>query len=246
MKDLSATQHNTQAAYEKHLAAFQSVPRDQAILPIYSISDSIFLGLWVAKHAEQDHQRLKKLHDIGEIHYDLIESLHSLVLGLWHAQTLWQNARKHTSNKPQKTTHKQAVALRKELLEAADYVWRADPDIKNILKDIRKGSGAQNLAEDIQRLVAVFEDHWADADGRCAISYQDLASAEQLALSLLHGTVTDGPHNSLVIRNQAFVLFHRSYKETCDAGRFLYRNDPPTAAKRYPRLQHLKSSSLPQ
>ncbi len=235
-------ERDAQKAYEKHLEACKAIPAKTAISPIFSVSDAIFLGLMLAKHAEEDKKRLKKLHEIGEINYDLVSQLYTLSLALWYAEARWQNARNKLSKTPKKTVSQSAKDIRKELLDAADYVWRNDPETKETLKQIREGSGLRDLAEDLQRLVSLFLDGWHEAEGRCSITQQDLHTAKQIALDVLEIVFATEQKEALLLRNQTFVLFQQAYEETCDAGRFLYRKTLKEATERYPRLRALKTN----
>ncbi len=235
-------ERDAQKAYEKHLEACEAVPAKTAISPIFSVSDAIFLGLMLAKHAEEDKKRLKKLHEIGEINYDLISQLYTLSLALWYAEARWQNARNKLSKTPKKTVSQSAKDIRKELLDAADYVWRNDPETKETLKQIREGSGLRDLAEDLQRLVSLFLDGWHEAEGRCSITQQDLHTAKELALDVLELVFASEQKEALLLRNQTFVLFQQAYEETCEAGRFLHRKATKEATERYPRLHKLKKN----
>jgi len=246
LEDLPFKERDAQKAYEKHLEACEAIPAKTATTPSFAISDAIMLGLLVAKHAEQDKKRLKKLHEIGESNYDLIMQLYSLTLALSYAEMRWRNARKQISKTPKKTVGQQAKDIRKELLDAADYVWRNDPDIKETLKEIREGSGLRDLAEDLQRLAALFLDNWSDVQGRSEITHQDLESAEQTALDVLDIVLLDEQKEALLIRNRVFALFQQAYAEACETGRFLYRNTPKEAAERYPGLRHTKTPKKPQ
>ncbi len=224
------------AAYQQTLPHLKSLSANEIIAPPLPVSDAVFLGLRLSLQIQKDLPRLKKLVSIGELPASCLENLQERVLALLYAEILWQHARALKISKSEKADVATARLVRQELLAAADYLWRHDERIKKLLKLIREGSGLQDLADDLSRLVVLFRQSWEQIESQSQITLEDLEQASQHAERVLSTALLKEQQVALQDRNRAYTLFHLAYQSLCAAGRFLYHREKQPALF-YPALR---------
>lgn len=128
-------------------------------------------------------------------------------------------------------------AVRDEDAYLFDWAWplfRRDPQLLEILIDIRKGRGYRDDAEDVLRLVKLLRDQWVFAKGKTPVTEEYLTQAEKDAteflklLDLRDSSKTGSPRDLL---QRAYTRWYLTYDELCQLGRYLLRHDPEAAEK---------------
>jgi hypothetical protein len=111
------------------------------------------------------------------------------------------------------------------LLKWARPLFGDDPRRAEILDDIQRGTGYQDSADDVVRLVAMFRGNWAEAEGKTPITRDFLDSAEADATRMFGFlSDTDGAEARDLAR-RAFTAWARDYRELMALGRYLARDD---------------------
>lgn len=75
----------------------------------------------------------------------------------------------------------EAKPLRKKLFKAAEYLWSDDPELGDVVANIRSGNGHANKADDLGALAALFTEYWDQAEGQCGVTLEDIARAKQIS-----------------------------------------------------------------
>ncbi len=130
------------------------------------------------------------------------------------------------------------VPLHVKLGKAAVYVWGNDEELGPIVADIRAGGGHMDKAGDLTRYAALFEEHWAQADGNCNVVKEDLAAARDLSARLIDA-MTAVPASEITqlrdTRDRAGEYLRRAVDDIRDAAAYIFRNDSESL-ERYPSL----------
>ncbi|MCK6511113.1 hypothetical protein L6R29_14215 [Myxococcota bacterium] len=232
---------DTRAAFQQHLAQIEAFPEAQVVAPTISVVDSVTLALQLHQQAQKDIARLRRLIASGELAEVSVIELRTRALALWHAQARWQHARKTKRPKSEQVHFPEALELRKEFLDAADYLWRRDARVKKILKEIREGTSQRDLADDLQQLAQLFLEHLDLIDGRTDITRDDIDRAITLSIQIMDTLLEQDQKEAIRLRNRAYSLLADAYLDVFMAGRFIHRRDKDTSAL-YPSL-HLSPSS---
>lgn len=235
---------DTRAAFQQHLTQIEGFPEAQVITPTISVVDVVTSALQLHTQAQKDLARLRKLFASGELPEASVSELRTRAFALWYTETRWQHARKSKRPVSEQVHFPQAIDLRKEFLDAADYLWRRDARIKKILKEIREGNSQRDLADDLQRLAQLFLEHLDVIDGRTDITRDDIDHAFALSVQILDSVLEQDQKEAIRLRNRAFSLLADAYLDVFMAGRFIHRRDKDTSAL-YPSI-HRTDSSTPR
>ncbi len=130
------------------------------------------------------------------------------------------------------------VPLHSKLGKSAAYLWGDSEELGDIVADIRSGGGHADKADDLVRYTALFEEHWAEADGSCAVTKDDLVKSRALAAKLMDA-MTAVPASDIAelknTRDRAGEYLRRGVDDIRDAAAYIFRSDPE-AVERYPSL----------
>ena len=125
----------------------------------------------------------------------------------------------------------------RKLMTWAIAVFGDDPIHAATLRDISRGSGKRDDAEDVQRLVALYSENWALAEQKqteISKSYLDEADADAAKqLDYLRSRKRNAARR---LAEAAYALWYRDYVELIDLGRYLTRADPDSL-ERFPGVQ---------
>jgi hypothetical protein len=117
-------------------------------------------------------------------------------------------------------------------------LFRSHPEAKATLKDILRGRGIRDDADDTLRLVALFRKHWGDVNGKVPVTAKQLSQAETEATELLQILdLADSDENGSPkdIRRRAFTYWLAPYAELFHLGRYLARGEADVA-QRFPGI----------
>ena len=236
---------DTRAAFQQHLAQIEAFPEAQVVAPTTIVVEAVTLALQLYQQAQKDIARLGRLIASGELAEVSVIELRTRAFALWYAEARWQHARKTKRPKSEQVHFPEALELRKEFLDAADYLWRRDARVKKILKEIREGSSQRDLADDLQRLAQLFLEHLDLIDGRTDITRDDINRAIALSIQIMDTLLEQDQKEAIRLRNRAFSLLADAYLDVFMAGRFIHRRDKDTSAL-YPSLHPSASSPSPK
>jgi hypothetical protein len=132
----------------------------------------------------------------------------------------------------------EAKPLRSKMMKAAQYLWGDDPELGDVVANIRKGHGYANKADDLGSLAALFTAHWERAEGKCEVTLDDIARAEVLGADILQAMSSSRSEvldNIRTLRQRAAEHLRRGMEEVRSAAKYVFRNDS-AKMKRYPSL----------
>ena len=148
-----------------------------------------------------------------------------------------------------------ATAHRKKMLDVCKYNLSKDPEVARELRSIRQGHGYLDLAQDLTRLAALYENHrttlaldhghYVEGDDKLALRF---AADIRAALGGLPG------NTAVQIRShalRAIVLLQRLYEDVAATGRWLLRNEggdelfPSLYRTSYPTSRRRKTPAAP-
>jgi hypothetical protein len=107
------------------------------------------------------------------------------------------------------------------------------------LRDISRGAGRRDDAEDVLRLVALFRDQWnAVKDQLPAVTAERLDQAAADATEQLASLAGSGASPLRKLADAAYALWYRDYDELIALGRYMSRREPD-ALERFPGVRSL-------
>lgn len=112
------------------------------------------------------------------------------------------------------------------LFKWASPLFGDDAELKSVLDDIQAGTGHQDSAEDVVRLVVMFRDHWPEADGQTPITREYLDRAEIDATRMLDLLENKAGAEARDLARRAFTAWAHDYRELISLGRYLERSKP--------------------
>jgi len=167
---------------------------------------------------------------------DLIDNLETFALALWAAETQYRRLEaqnKATMTRPDAQLLEECRALKSELLTAAAYTWRHDDIVKELLADIRRGTGFVDLADDLNRISDLYSARWSYANGKSEVTKDDVSRASELSTTLLKAVAsreTDEVTKWADLRRRAWTNLSHSYDEIRIGATYIHRNDPSRLA----------------
>ena len=123
------------------------------------------------------------------------------------------------------------------LFKWATPLFGDDPEHAETLRDISRGTGARDDAEDVLRLVALFRSNWEQVEAlQQAVTrpYLDKAAADATRQLDVLRNGTSNPARKLA--DAAYSLWYRDYYELMHLGRYLCRGDLD-AVSRFPGVR---------
>jgi hypothetical protein len=117
------------------------------------------------------------------------------------------------------------------LLKWARPLFGDHPGRAQILDDIQRGTGHQDSAEDVVRLVALFRGNWAEAEGQTPITGEHLDAAEADATRMLEFLSGKNAAEARDLVRRAFTAWAWDYREIMALGRYLARDEPDVAIR---------------
>ncbi|HVI03707.1 MAG TPA: hypothetical protein VM869_33675 [Enhygromyxa sp.] len=129
------------------------------------------------------------------------------------------------------------------LLAWAVPTFGEDPEHAETLRDISRGSGRRDDAEDVLRLVALFRANWAEAAAkqkRITKAYLNEAAAD--AAKQLHLLRNGASNPARILADAAYSLWAQDYNELMQLGRYLTWRDDDSAL-RFPGIHEPASRS---
>jgi hypothetical protein len=201
-----------------------------------SATDAVGLGLAYASAYAEDRPRFAGTFDPDAFDPADYDDMADRAMAFWQADIHMR--RELNSDGPFRTKVLEAKPLRIKLMKAATYLWGEDPELGDVVAAIRKGQGYRDKADDLGSLAALFTEQWADAEGRCDVTVEDLARAEELGAGILEAMSPGQAQvigDARVMRLRAAEHLRRGLEDLRDAARYVFRKDR-AMMERYPSL----------
>jgi hypothetical protein len=128
------------------------------------------------------------------------------------------------------------------LMKWARPLFGDDAELALLLDTIQRGTGHQDSADDVIRLVGVFRSHWSEAAGQTPITEGYLDEAEADATQMLEALSKGKPREARDLARRAYTAWHTDYQEIMLLGRYLARHETDTAA-RFPGVYPVRTSA---
>lgn len=219
------------AALAKLAPKLAALPKEAVVQPRGDVRLGASFVLSVAVPRLSDPALTRRLLALPATELDAAKLLIDLPLcaqAVLHAQGLLASAeaQEPTSRLPA-TLIDEATTLREHLLHVTEYHFSADPKLGAELRDIRSGTGYQDLAQDLTRLAKVYTDQAATLklDGRF---YNPTDATTALKLAARITSELSPATTAAQARDQAWrtwSLLGHTYEELAAAARFLLRHD---------------------
>jgi hypothetical protein len=168
--------------------------------------------------------------------HDLLLTLPARIAALRDAEARWRIVRSRRAPRELARLRGEATLLRRDLLAAARFFLRADPEAQRELAAFAEGDSLAELAEDLRALADFVRRY---GDGLALLDYPQGADAaamraDELARSLSRGAsdelVDEAAAEALAHRNRTFVLLDDAVREVRAAARFALRREPEALA----------------
>lgn len=190
--------------------------------------------------------RLEQLHRIGEFDLVHLRELPDLANAAWYIRHRLDQATALTSEaRIPATLAEDSQKLRARMLKVLDFHFEDDALIAPQLAYIRRGSGYQDLADDLTGLATLYGKHEKQLAGTPRI-YQ--ASDQKEALRLAQGILSElgiggskSPSEWSLLQQRVSELLATAYDEISAATRYLCRAEPDVDT-RFPRLASIARS----
>ncbi|MEM9489056.1 MAG: hypothetical protein AAGC55_07925 [Myxococcota bacterium] len=209
---------------------------DEALLPArFSMLGGMTRALGLARAYAADRPRFAGAFSLAAFDPAVYDDMELRVQALWQADVDYR-----LLVDPQRALPplvEEATPLRRALLRAATYLWGEDDTLGDQVAAIRRGRSTLDLADDLNALASLFEAHWADAIGRCAVTPDDLDRARQLGLRIAHALTDDDSAlgRARDLRTRAAIYLKQGVDEVRAAAAFVFRHEPDRLAA-YPSL----------
>ncbi len=220
-------------------ALIAAAPKEaKAHVPSMPVDVLLLEGHQAATAAKGIRARLVKLQTFDVVRLD---TLPALLEELKSAEATWGTLRiTAAQGRNRKSTRAEAEALRADMLESGDFIFRKNAAAKAELARIREGDGLADLVADLQDLAALWRKYtgaWA-ADEE--LSEADFKRAEELAAMLADVEDSEEAVAAQERRNQLCWLLEESLTEVRGGARFLLRKSPKRLQPFLSRYQALR------
>jgi hypothetical protein len=128
------------------------------------------------------------------------------------------------------------------LLKWARPLFGDHPERAALLDSIQRGTGHQDSAEDVVRLVTMFRGNWTDAEGKTPITREYLDAAEADATRMVEFLSGKDSAQARDLARRAFTAWARDYRELMALGRYLARHEAD-ATTRFPGIHAERTST---
>ncbi|MBN2530389.1 MAG: hypothetical protein JXR76_28635 [Deltaproteobacteria bacterium] len=155
---------------------------------------------------------------------------------LWHADILLNQATAPLASVA--VLIEASKPLYRKLAKSAQYLWGDDESLGKVVASIREGQGHMDQADDLARYAVLFEENWADAEGKCDVTKADVTQAREYSVQILNAMAdkTDSSISDLRdLRNRAGEYVRRAVDDIRDAALYVFRKDGDVN-DRYPSL----------
>jgi hypothetical protein len=215
-----------QAAYEQIQPEMAALSADSLGKINVDISQAVSITLGVLPGLLFLRPAMAKLPDFEIAHFDKLETY---ALGAWYAHLLALPPASATN--PVQLLLEEASALRLLLLSDAEALAaRKHLDLDSV-REIRKGQGNLDIANDLVALSALLGASWAKIEGKTAATAEEVHRAGDLGPLLIaalgvreHGT-TATPAEAADRKVRAFTLFTAAYDQVRRAVFYLRWNE---------------------
>lgn len=199
------------------------------------------LGVYGLIEASGLRGRLEALGRLGEFDLEQLQLLPDLARATFYCRRKLEQASALLSDAMVPAAlASRGQELRRRMLKLLDFYFEDDPQVAPKLDFIRRGTGYQDLAEDLLGLAEQYREHKARLRGTQdyykASDEKDAARLAAELLSWLSGDAAGGSadpelaaHSDLGAR--ASLLLVRAYDEVTAAAAYLCRKDPALAAR---------------
>lgn len=190
--------------------------------------------------------RLRKLASIGEFDAALLSLLPDLAHAAWYIRhRLDQAAAVSSEARVPSSLVESASLLRQNMLRVLDFHFGDDPDVEPQLAHIRRGTGHQDLADDLVALAALYQRHEKTLAGTPRYYEKGQAKeAQSQAAAILQALSQDLGRDAAEwseLQRRISPLLERAYEEIAQTARYLTRQDPESDT-RFPRLHNIARS----
>lgn len=229
--------NNVKELLEKAKPGLLAIPADQIVRR--TITPDRVLSLTKVMHASwQELQDVldQELHEHkAKLRKDQIASLRGFARVFYVAELI---ARDLTANTNKISADELAITVKRfdrQLYKWADPLFGDDPIKAATLRDIARGRGKRDDANDVLRLTKMFRDNWSSAKGKTEITEELLDQAEAAAqqqLELLSGEL---PNAAKDLSARAYTVWYQCYVQLRRLAFYLFGH-LPDAAQRFPGL----------
>jgi hypothetical protein len=222
----SAVQEETsnRAIYQTVVADFQALPADQLVAVNIDPNVAVLAVLGALPRIRTHRDALATLPGFNVERFDKLEAYAG---ALRYAHRVFQLA----SEPPDilKNLQEEASQLRDLLFKDVTVAIARNLIAKEKLDDLKGANGYKNTANDLDLLVGVLQDHWAQVQGKVGTTEQELEYAERLSHHLLRvfGVRENGPEGIAEVsemRTRAFTVFSKTYEGVRQALAYLRRD----------------------
>lgn len=199
------------------------------------------LGVYGLIEASGLRGRLEALGRIGEFDLEQLQLLPELARATFYCRRKVEQASAlRSAAMVPAALASRGQELRRRMLKLLDFYFEDDPQVSPKLDFIRRGTGYQDLAEDLLGLAEQYREHKTKLRG--ATDYykaSDEKDAARIAAELLSWLSGDAAGSSASpelteltdLGARASLLLVRAYDEVAAAAAYLSRNDPALAAR---------------
>jgi hypothetical protein len=235
-----------ESALEALTPALMAIPPVE-VRPFYvGATPAVGLGLAYAEAYAEDRPRFDEAFKPAVFDPVQYDDLGQRAMAFWQADI--QMRQELNSDGPFRLMVLEAKPLRKKLIKNASFLWGEDPELGEVVAAIRKGHGHQDTADDLGALHELFSEHWDRAAGKCEVTLEEVARAEELGAAMLQAlspTRSEELDEARDLRNRAAEHLRRGFEEVRAAALYVFRNNE-SRLERYPSmfvLRRKRSSS---
>lgn len=214
----STMAESAKECFERLLPRIEAIPEAELIPINVDFPTALSIALGAVPRLEE---MVRSMRDrLPEFDVHLISDLRSAALAAWYAHFLTLELGRHTGESPFRTLLQEAVRLRRSLLVAAAALADRGLVSPQRIKEIRRGSGYVDTADDLVALSILFTEIWPLVEHRTAVERHEVDRAGELGPELLVALAGRRRRDAWTysidpraMRERAFTLFVRLYDE---------------------------------
>jgi hypothetical protein len=212
-------------AYEKALPVLRAIPAEHVRKPRLDLNAAAGLVLAAYPKLEPLLGALAKLDTVAPA---LVNELRERTLVLMRANAIYASTLRE---EPTVTALLgEAVSVRRDLLNACDFLVQRGALGADFVAKVRAGSGYKDLSDDVTVLGNLFDREWARFEEDTPPSVKRLAAramvlGPELTVALGEGRIDASAPAALDLRDRAYTAFLEAYEEVRAALAFLRRKE---------------------
>ena len=188
----------------------------------------------LATYLKQNEAVTTKLTQVGITKAQLDALPHAIDVAR-EAESSWQATRKPRTPDEREALEKNAYDLRSDLVAACRWSLRKDKNAQAVLDEVQTGTGAEDLALDLDTLSTLMLTHEQSFDGDATFKVKDQAAtaadtAKQVRSTLSEERADESEAKALDMRDRAFTYLDALWDDLRAAGRYAFRDDDAVLA----------------